>query len=206
MRILFLHGLGQTAYSWNDTLLAMDRPAEAVCPELFGLLDGADVSYPALYRAFSAYCGQFTEPVGLCGLSLGGVLALQYAIEHPSRVRALALIATPCAAPRLLLQFQTLLFRLMPERAFQDMGLGKADAIRLCRSMAGLDLRPNLKALRCPVLILCGEKDTANRRAARQLGAQLPQASVQLVETAGHEVNRDAPEALGRALAGFFGV
>lgn len=206
MKTLFLHGLGQTAASWDATLHAMGGPADAACPELFGLLDGADVSYPALYRDFSAYCDRFAEPLALCGLSLGGVLALHYAADHPDRVRSLALIAVPYPMPRLLLTVQDLLFRLMPARSFPSMGLGKADTIRLCRTMARLDLRGFVANIRCPTLVLCGEKDTANRKSALRLQAQLPQARLCLLPNAGHEVNRDAPEALGQALAGFFGV
>lgn len=204
MKILFLHGLGQTAASWDATLRAMGCPADAVCPELFGLLDGADASYPALYRAFSAYCDRFSEPLALCGLSLGGVLALHYTADHPDRVRSLALIAVPYPMPRPLLAIQDLLFRLMPARSFQSMGLDKAAAIRLCRTMARLDLQSYVASIRCPALVLCGEKDAANRKSALRLQAQLPQARLCLLPDAGHEVDRDVPEALGRALAGFF--
>ena len=42
----------------------------------------------------------------MCGLSLGGILALQYAIEHPEHIHALALIGTQYTMPKTLLRIQ----------------------------------------------------------------------------------------------------
>ena len=50
---------------------------------------------------------------------------------------------------------------------------------------------------------LCGARDRANRRAARTLAEALPRAALRTIPGAGHEVNRDAPEALGQLLTAF---
>lgn len=101
MKTIFLHGLGQTCSSWEKTTAFLKKGADVLCPNLFDWFEGQPVSYPVLYRAFSEYCQQFPEPVQLCGLSLGGVLALHYSIEHPQHVHSLALIATPYTMPKL---------------------------------------------------------------------------------------------------------
>lgn len=54
----------------------------------------------------------------------------------------------------------------------------------------------------CPVAVLCGEKDGANLKASKELGARLPNAALQIVPGAGHAVNKDAPEAIAAALNG----
>ena len=70
--------------------------------------------------------------------------------------------------------------------------------------MAQLDLTPGLSALQCPVLLLCGEKDRANKGAALQFQKRLPQAKFVLIPRASHEVNVDAPEALAKELNDFW--
>ena len=50
--------------------------------------------YDTLYRTLETYCEQFEEPLNICGLSLGGILAMQYAIEHPEKMNSLVLIGT----------------------------------------------------------------------------------------------------------------
>lgn len=127
MPYLFIHGLGQSPAVWSETLWRMPGlyAADAHCPDLAHLLRGTPADYGALYRAFSAYCASLPQPLHLCGLSLGGILALQYAAEHPARVASLVLIGAQYRMPKRLLGVQSAVFRLMPARVPAD-GLYKA--------------------------------------------------------------------------------
>lgn len=156
-----------------------------------------------MYAAFSEYCDGFSEPLAICGLSLGGVLALHYGIEHPQKVKALALIAAQYKMPKKLLAFQNVIFRFMPNSMFQQMGLGKAQFIQLSKSMMELDYSGDLNRISCPVLAICGEKDSANIKAAKELSVRLAHAEICIIQEAGHEVNVDAPERLAEVLDGF---
>ena len=204
MNCIFLHGLGQTASCWEKTIGTMDGRANIDHPDLFALLRGREVNYSNLYLAFSEYCKAYSGPLGLCGLSLGGILALQYVIENPDRVHSAALIGTQYAMPRHLLRFQNAVFRMMPARAFEKMGLQKKDLMALSRSMMDLDFQQELHRINCPVLVLCGDRDRANMRASQRLAAMIPHAECKVIRNAGHEINRDAPEALGAELNAFF--
>lgn len=203
MPIVFLHGLGQKPEDWNPVVNRLAKGSQALCPNLYALeRDGED--YPALYGAFERYCESLEGQLDLCGLSLGGVLALQYASEHPERVNSLALIGARASMPGALLTLQNLMFRLMPAESFRKIGREKQAVIKLCASMAELDLRPVLEQITCPVLVLCGEKDRANRRAAEELGRMLPNGELRLIAEGGHEANKDAPEALSVLLTDFY--
>ena len=194
MRQIFLHGLGQGPESWEGVLSHLvDKPA---CPDLYAFFGGKEAAYQNLYRGFSDYCGGEKEPLALCGLSLGAVLSLHYALDHPERVGALLLAAPQYKMPGGLLTVQNLIFRLMPAKAFGEMGLGKEEVIALTGSMKEIDLSPGLGDLACPTLILCGERDRTNRKAALALAKALPNARFREVKGAGHELNREAPEEL----------
>ena len=140
------------------------------------------------------------EAFRICGLSLGAVLALDYAIHHKGKVDSLILIGVQYKTPALLIDFQNFIFRCMPEKAFSDMGVSKQDMIRLCHSMRSLDFTTRLKEISCPVKILCGEKDRANLKASRQLSELLPQAELHIIPGAGHEINKCAPETIADIL------
>ena len=205
MDTILIHGLGQGPDSWGNIPENLVGNGRVLCPDLALLLkEAGEACYPALYRAFENWCCSQPGPLALCGLSLGAVLALHYTLDHPDRVGALALIAPQYKMPRKLLKFQGLLFRVMPERAFAGAGLGKSEMISLTASMASLDFISRLGELCCPLLILCGEKDSANKKAARELAQLLPGTRLALVPGAGHEVNRQAPEALAGLLQEFF--
>ena len=204
MKCVMLHGLGQSAASWNDTVKHMGQKPGILCPELTQWLEGCEPCYGSLYSGLENYCAQFEGPLNLCGLSLGGILALQYGMEHPDRVNSLVLIGTQYVMPKRLLKFQNVLFRLMPRGTFEEMGFQKRDFIDLCESMLELDFSAGLSKLRCPVLIICGERDKANKTAAIQMSRQIPDAALLTVPGAGHEVNQDAPDELGKMLDRFF--
>lgn len=202
MRV-YLHGLGQTPASWARTLTLLGDEG-GLCPDLAGLCRGQPATYENLYAGLTGRLSRMEGPVDLCGLSLGGVLALQYAIEHPAQVRSLVLIAAQYRMPRGMLRLQNFLFHLMPAASFQQAGFEKKELIRLCKSMMPLNLRGSLHAVACPALLLCGQRDPANQKAAKALAALLPGAALQILPNAGHEVNVEAPEALAQALEAFY--
>ena len=172
-------------------------------PDLPRLAGGRSAEYAVLYGALAREMDALEGPLALCGLSLGAVLALNYALDRPQRVRALALIAPQYRMPRLLLGVQSAVFHLMPRRAFGGMGFSKRDVIALTSSMRRLDFTPRLGKLACPALIVCGGRDRANMRAAEALAALLPEARLETVAGGGHELNADAPEELARLLGGY---
>lgn len=88
----------------------------------------------------------------------------------------------------------------MTEKTFKGSGIMKHDMISLTDSMATLDFRQDLSNILCPVLIICGKKDIANKKAARALAKNISNARLCLIDNAGHEVNRTAPEKLAKEL------
>jgi len=204
MTRIYIHGLGQTPGSWEKTIAESGASEDSLCPDLAGLVHGSEATYQNLYAAFSAFCGQAQGPLALCGLSLGAVLALHYAVDHPEGVSALALVAPQYQMPKKLLRFQNAVFRLMPESAFQETGFGKAGFLRLCGTMRELDFSGALQKIPCPVLLVCGERDRANKRAALNMADRMNRAELQIIPGAGHEVNVDAPGKLAEALRDFY--
>lgn len=204
MRQIYLHGLGQTPDSWEKTIARLGTAGCSLCPDLAQLVQGQEAVYPNLYGAVSRVCDEWDEKVDLCGVSLGGVLALDYAIRRPEKVHSLVLIAAQYKMPEKLLKLQNALFRLMPRSMFQQTGFGKAEFLQLCRSMMKLDFSGSLQQVSCPALIICGEKDSANKKAAAELAGALKGARLQVIPGCGHEVNAEAPERLAEALQDFY--
>ncbi len=191
MKTVLIHGLGQNASAWKDVIpLLPDKNVLTV--ELSELIGGG--TWQELSDGFTARIDALEEPVCLCGISLGAVLALDYAAENPGRVRSMLLIAPQYKMPALLLKFQALLFRIMPQSSFADSGLSKKQFIALTLDMARLDFTQALKNITCPVITACGERDSANSRASRSLAGLLKCGEFAGIPGAGHEANTDAPE------------
>ena len=204
MKYLYLHGLGQKPDSWDRTIKETKVSGSSIRLSLAEMSEGKDVTYKELYSAFSEVCDKEDEEIVLCGLSLGAVLALNYAIDHPDKTKALVLIAAQYKMPEKLLKFQNVLFRLMPNSIFKQIGFKKADVISLCGTMAELDFTDSLHNVSCPVLIVCGEKDNANKKASKELTRYLSKSFFYELLKTGHEVNIEAPEEIAIVLQKFY--
>lgn len=201
---IYIHGLGQTAKNWERTISELKFNGPFFCLDLAGLIQNEEVNYRNLYQAFVQRLDEIDEPLDLCGLSLGGVMALNFAIEYPQKVNSLVLIAPQYKMPKQLLKFQNVMFRLMPKSMFGQTGFRKNEFLQLCSSMMELDFSKSVHEINCPVLVVCGEKDTANRKASENLASALKNAKFQLIEGFGHELNIDAPEKLAEVMRNFF--
>ena len=195
MKTVLLHGLGQTAQDWKEVVCQLST-SNVECPELFSST-GNEISYFRILADLERQYSNATEPLRICGLSFGALLALDFTIRHGNKVDSLILIGAQYKVPTLLIDFQNFLFRCMPNKSFENMGLSKRDTIKLSHSMRSLDFTSQLNGITCPVTILCGEKDSANLKASKKLNGLLPQATLQIIPGAGHEISKDAPEAIG---------
>jgi pimeloyl-ACP methyl ester carboxylesterase len=205
MELIFIHGLGQVSSSWNETTSHLSDHIRANCLDLYALCEDKEITYGNLYRAFEKYCGDTAAPLNICGISLGAVLALNYAIDHKEKVKSLVLIAPQYKTPRLLLRLQNVIIRIIPERFFRKQGLLKRDIIRITNSMMGLDFKNRLRDISCATVVICGSRDKANIKAANYVACNIPNAELYLIENVGHEVNTDAPHRLATILNAFFG-
>ncbi len=91
---LFVHGWGQSRQIWHQQMDAF--PAA----EFINLPGHGQRSERPLEQWTNALCAR-ENPGILIGWSLGGLLAMQLALQQPERVRALVLVATtPCFCRR----------------------------------------------------------------------------------------------------------
>ena len=204
MKYICLNGLGHSPKIWNKVIENMENKSEIICPDLFSMVSGSEISYSNLYRSFSEYCMKFSEKINICGLSLGGIIALQYSIEHADKINSAIFIGTQYIMPEKLLKFQNLIFNFMPNSQFADMGITKKDFINLSKSMMNLNFESQLKNINFPVLVVCGEKDIFNKPASIRLNKNISSSKLLIIPKTGHEVNREAPRQLAEAIDSFW--
>ena len=205
MKNILIHGLGQNNRDWDTIKTVLEaRGISSIAPDLFDLARGRKLDYPTVYQAFSELCESYKDKLNLCGLSLGGLLALNYAIQYPKKINSLVLIGTPFEIPKGLLKFQNFVFKLIPKSAFQSMGVSKKDFIRLSKSMAELNFMESAATLDCTTLILCGAKDKTNMESAKRFHEAMKNSKLVIVEDSGHEVNKDNPRKLVSILQDFW--
>lgn len=201
---IWLHGSGHKANSWDKTISYMPGDKDIVCPNLSSILKGKAATYENLYSAFAKYCNGFEGQIHLCGLSLGGILALNFALDFPQKLKTLVLIGTPYKVPKAAFGLQNVVFRFLPKSIFDTMAFDKKDTFALGNTMKNLDFSDAVKNVQCPTLILCGEKDGANMKSAHYLAQNIRGAKPKILENAGHVVNEENPKALAEILSEYY--
>ena len=197
MENILIHGLGQTNQSWNEVSGYLRKNGiETVCVNLFEITPRDFNDYKAMYHTFANFCNNQKGKLNLCGLSLGGILALDFVKEFPEKVNSIILIGTPYKIPKVLFKFQNLIFKIMPKSTFEKMGCSKKEFITLVNSMNDLDIVKSLEKINCRSLILCGVKDNVNMKSTELLKKNIKNSQFKVISNSGHEVNRDNPKEL----------
>jgi pimeloyl-ACP methyl ester carboxylesterase len=161
------------------------------------------------------------------GFSMGGMVALRFAIEHPDEISKLVLVGT-CAkmAPPTAAKFLKVIGRLLPTRTFYRM-LGRyrfykpseqvanawlERALKVDKAVAfeswsewaeNFDLTDQVSKIRVPTLIIVGEKDDLFLETCRYLNENIKGSQLRVVTGSGHTVSIEKPEEFNQILEEF---
>lgn len=205
--VVFLHGMGESAQVWDEQRAGLPEEYDSLAVELLGpadsdrpfefTLDGAVQHVLERIRPHTA------DRVHLCGAALGAMVALQFALDHPQRVRSLTLAAGLVKPMRVRMAIHGALFRLLPASALEQRGSSKDLMLSVMRVVGRTDFSHRLGDVSVPTLVLCGENDRPGMPAAQALASGIRGARLQVVPGAGHRSHADAPEAFQELLEDF---
>ena len=237
--VLLLHGLGACGASWAMQIPALvDAGYHVIAPDIRGF---GQSPYPGGRSRISDLAadmacllgGLTTGPAHLVGISLGGAIALQMALDSPALTRKVVLVNTfanlrPKSpglwfyyAVRFVLvhtlglpaQAHAVAHRIFP-RAEQEAyrqelikEICQADPHgyrAVMRSLALFNVADRLNEIHAPILIISAEEDTTVPQSAQlDLLNGLPAAKHILIPAAGHAVIIDQPELFNHHLLEF---
>jgi pimeloyl-ACP methyl ester carboxylesterase len=222
-RLVLLPGLAADALMWREQLTAL----AALVPRVTDV----HMRHDSIEAMAQALLREEPGELVLCGASMGGMVAMEAARQAPQRVRALALLGTSARPEsdemRSLREAAIVLFEQgrMAEVIEPNVGLAfhpdhaadprlvgdylgfvdRAGAGQLVRQnraiMARPDAREHLGALRCPVLVMCGQEDQLTPPGlAREIASLVPGAQLHMVPRCGHMLTMEQPGAVNAAL------
>jgi 3-oxoadipate enol-lactonase len=237
--VLLLHGLGADGGSWTLQLPALAEAGfRPIAPDVAGFgrspydRGGWTIRRMALQMADlleELQCG----PAHVVGISMGGVIAQQFALDFPDLTRKLVLANTfavlrPANAAGWLYFIQRLILvntlglaaqaRFVAGRIFPGpqqeplrellvTSISQADPGAYRRAMFSLgtfDSRRWLDRIQAPTLVITGALDTTVGTVRQEeLAAAIPGARHVVIPEAGHAVSVDQAESFNRELLGF---
>ncbi len=214
---VFCHGLGQGGESFAAEFDFWERH--------FGRVvtwdnRGIGRSSPAAKYSLPLYAddlARLLEKIGVAkavvhGVSWGGVVALQFGLDHLERCAALVIDSSSSEVNRAASER----WRQIGESARQSRRAFEKPLtdeqvesfVASARTVAGLrehPLTPRLKHITCPVLVIAGAKDevTAGPAGSVIMSHSLPNAELHILPEAGHAVYARDPEGFRRLVLQF---
>jgi pimeloyl-ACP methyl ester carboxylesterase len=170
--------------------------------------------------------GRGYKDVVLAGHSLGGAIALMYALRYPQELKGIIIISSgarlrvhpkflaPCEEaikgnPQDWYQLIEELYRLTPEDYKREViekqkAIGPAVMLNDFLCCDKFDLLDKVHEIKIPALIICGELDAMTPvKYSNYLGAKLANSRVVIIPQATHLVLAEKPEAVNKTIEDF---
>jgi pimeloyl-ACP methyl ester carboxylesterase len=235
--VVLLHGLGSRGDDWIFQIEALRKSFRTLTIDLPGHGDSAEPpGWPTIADMAAEVVGLMGAldegPSHFVGLSLGGAVSLQIAVDHPALVRSLTIVNSSATLgggmrriPKSLVRVGLLgIGRMQWLGRWVSRGLFPADDQQELRQVAAtrigsnsrrsyiktisavlrFDLRQQIPSIRAPALVIAGELDTTvPLRDKHWLARAIPNARLHVIPNSRHATPLDAHQALNRQLLEF---
>jgi pimeloyl-ACP methyl ester carboxylesterase len=191
--IVFLHGMGTSAATWNRCMELLEDRFTVVAPDLLGHGDSPVPDDPAEYTRdrtlvdVDDIVAGLAEPPVLVGHSLGGYLALAYAATRPDAARGVVVLNT---GPGYRDDAKREEWNARSRRNAHRFGVPEqVTTMNLQEDSVVMD---RLAEMTTPTLVLAGGDDRDEYTGAgRYLERKMPDARLVVVDGGGHSMHED---------------
>jgi 3-oxoadipate enol-lactonase len=238
--VLLLHGLGSSTLDWDPQIEALQGSFRVIAMDSRGSGRSRDLLTPggpfsvAQFAADAALVLDLLDasPAHIVGLSMGGMIAFQLALDSPRSVKTLTIVNSgPELVPRTPAELKGIRMRRFISRWLGPKGMGKMLAKRLFPTpeheakrklfrerMAANDKRGYIASqdaiigwsvldrigeIDAPTLVIASDQDYAPVAAKEAWATRMKNAAVTVVPDSRHALPMEAPEKLNPLLVEF---
>jgi pimeloyl-ACP methyl ester carboxylesterase len=234
--LVVVHGGGGDARTWRDNIIELSERYTVYAPDLPGYGGSQPLEGNYYIPELSRFLGSFATNLGLerfnlVGHSMGGGIALDYALKSPHKIKKLVLVSSLClgreiafwvrlfSIPAFLRSLGTLTISVMKGIKWLAERLNPAEFIMPLSPAAvtvggnittfkqqAVVLEDRLAEVSVPTLLVWGARDPiVPVRHAYQAAKVIPDCRVKVFKKRGHNVHREELEEFSSTLSGFLG-
>jgi 3-oxoadipate enol-lactonase len=235
--LILLHGLGSSTEDWEYQIPALASHYHVICLDVRGHGRSDKPREKYSIKAFAADCLALLDHLNLpqahvVGISMGGMIALQLAVEQPHRLLSLCIVNS---APEVKLKTLrhwieagkrwTLVRLVSLERIAKGLGQilfpkpeqallrekiaerwpqnDKRAYIASLDAIIGWGVTEQLGRITCPILVIAAERDYTPVADKQAYVNKMPTARLLVIEDSRHATPMDQPEHFNRSLLAF---
>jgi pimeloyl-ACP methyl ester carboxylesterase len=235
--ILFIHGLGSSTRDWEYQIDFFSQDHQVIVVDVRGHGKSDRPPGPYSIPLFASDLVALLQtldlvPVHVVGISMGGMIGLQLAVDAPDLVRSL--VATNCSSDMIVTTWkqrwqvvqrfliihvlgmkkmgQVLGPRLFPKeeqaevlRTFVERWAENARRAywQATKGLLGWSVTERLSEISCPVLVIAADGDYTPVELKAAYTGKIPQGRLQVIENSRHATPVDQPKAFNNAVWAF---
>ncbi|MCP3749445.1 alpha/beta fold hydrolase [Pseudomonas sp. SBB6] len=235
--LVLLHGLGSSCQDWEMQVPTLARQYRVILMDIRGHGRSDKPRERYSIASFSADLLALLEqlqtgPVHLVGLSMGGMIGFQFAVDHPEWLRSLCIVNSAPEVKRRsrsdwiwwakrwalarLLSLETigkgLAERLFPKPQQADLRRKMAERwakndkrayLASFDAIVGWGVAERLGQIRCPTLVISADQDYTPVQLKERYVALIPHARLAVIEDSRHATPLDQPDLFNQTLLQF---
>lgn len=235
--VLFLHGLGSSTKDWEEQVTAFASEYRVLTIDMRGHGQSDKPSEPYSMTLFASDVRELLNQLGiekvhLVGLSMGGMIAFQLAVDSQEYLQSMTIINSGPAVliktfkDKLGVWLRFLIVRFMGMRKMGETLSPRLfvepeqEALRqtfverwaqndpkaymnAMRAIVGWDVENQIHAINCPTLIIASDQDYTPVSEKESYIKKMPDATLHIIENAHHAVPVERPEIVNEVIMKF---
>lgn len=235
--LVFIHGLGSSTRDWESQVHEFSKAYQVITFDLRGHGQSDKPEGPYSLPMFAADLAGLLQALGVgsahvVGISLGGSVAFQFALDYPAKVKTLTIVNSGPALGGTREQAQQEIERragIVQQLGMRAMGQALAPNlfpksehaslretfverwaandprayIEATRSMLGWNVTDQLGSIHCPALIIAADQDYSSVEAKEAYVKLMPNAQLVVIADAHHATPIERPREFNAVLAQF---
>lgn len=238
--VLLLHGLGSSTVDWQPQIEALSPRYRVIALDARGSGRSRDLRHPGgpfsvpqfASDAAAALDALGAAPAHIVGLSMGGMIAFQLAVDSPRSLRTMTIVNSgPALVPRTPREKLAFVLRRVVSRVLGPKGMGKMLAPRLFpnpgqeplrrrfrermarnekrayiasqRAIIGWSVADRIGEIDTPTLVIASDQDYGLLSAKEEYVRRMKRAEIAVVRDARHALPIESPERFNPVLVAF---
>ena len=235
--LLLIHGLGSSTRDWEAQVPFFSEKFQVVTLDVRGHGRSDKPSGPYSVQVFAEDTAELIkslglEPVHVVGLSMGGAIAFQLAVDSPDLIKSLVIVNS---APEMIFRtfkerlqiFQRLFIvrllgmrkmsevlskRLFPKQEHEELRRifvervsqnDKRAYLDSMKALVGWSVTDRLSTIQCPTLVIAADEDYTPVSLKEDYVAKIPNAELVVINDSRHAIPMERPDQFNKALMAF---
>lgn len=235
--VLFIHGLGSSSRDWEMQVFDFSKQYQVITFDLRGHGQSEKPRGPYTMSLFAADTAELINslgvaPIHVVGISLGGMIAFQLAVDHPELIKSLVIVNSgPEVVVRTMKDRWNVFMRFATVRLLGMRKMGEVLSKRLfpkdaqaeiqklfverwaendaraysdtLRAIVGWNVTDRIHKINLPTLVVAADGDYTPVSVKEAVVQKMPQAKLVVIQDSRHATPVDSPEKFNEVVISF---